>query len=147
MKEHGLRIILQMMGRCNPITCKLLTGTPEEIISKFSRGFFQPDPMLECIGSHISLFREKRDFSLPAPALNKGTVTIRFLSPEGMVKMGRTDRNSKTLRILQKQMEHAHGIRPAGDGTEHLHPGAEHIITGDFAEWKAEVMPNIMQRL
>ena len=49
-----------------------------------------------------------------------------------MVKMGRTDRNSKTLRILQKQMEHAHGIRPAGDGTEHLHPGAEHIITGDI---------------
>jgi hypothetical protein len=76
MKEHGLRIILQMMSRCDPIAGKLFAGTPEEIISKFSRGFFQPDPMLGCIGGHISLFREKRDSPLSAPALNKGTVTI-----------------------------------------------------------------------
>ena len=70
----------------------------------------------------------KGDAVFPAPVPDKGFIPVGLATPKTVVEVGGMEGD---ILPPGEQVQQAHGIRPAGHGTDHHGAGGEHVVFPD----------------
>ena len=114
VQQHGLRMIVCVMGRQNGNTSLLKTGFLQKPVAQNTGSFLQRKAFLFRISAGIPAAADAGDFPLCADLLHKRFVPIRSFASQMMIEVGGNDFHAVCLSPCVEKMQQAHGVPSAG---------------------------------